>query len=174
MRTTHSVEADFEISPGYNSTGFFENSHTVAIPGTGGRIMAVWWVSTIDADDLQLIIHRSCLTIAMFQFMGGEMVLVTAAESESPRRNLPTAARYMYLLPVSLYLVAIVLLGVCVNYLDPRLVHPHVDYYPAGSRLRGITTATRSPFVVVIQTAGVSGLPGFLNAAFIFSACTAA
>ncbi|KAM0799999.1 amino acid permease/ SLC12A domain-containing protein [Usnea florida] len=152
------VEADFEISPGYNSTGFFENSHTVAIPGTGGRIMAVW----------------SCLTIAMFQFMGGEMVLVTAAESESPRRDLPTAARYMYLLPVSLYLVGIVLLGVCVNYLDPRLVHPHVDYYPAGSRLRGITTATRSPFVVVIQTAGISGLPGFLNATFIFSACTAA
>ena len=36
---------------------------------------------------------RTCLTIAMFQFMGGEMVLVTAAEAESPRRVLPTAAR---------------------------------------------------------------------------------
>ena len=29
----------------------------------------------------------------MFQFMGGEIVLVTAAEAESPRRVLPTAAR---------------------------------------------------------------------------------
>ena len=106
--------------------------------------------------------------------MGGEMVLVTAAESESPRRDLPTAARYMYLLPVSLSLVGIFLVGLCVNYLDPRLPHPHVDYYPAGSRLRGITTGTRSPFVAVILTAGISGLPGFLNAAFLFSALTAA
>ena len=110
----------------------------------------------------------------MFQFMGGEMVLVTAAEAESPRRDLPIAARYMYLLPVSLYLVAIFLVGLCINYLDPRLLHPHVDYYPTGSRLDGITTGTRSPFVIVIQNAGISGLPGFLNAAFIFSALTAA
>ena len=136
--------------------------------------MAVWWVSMVDFDQLQLMMLRTCLTVAMFQFTGGEMVLVTAAESMSPRRDLPTAARYMYLLPVSLYLVGIVLLGLCVNYLDPRLVHPHVEYYPAGSRLRGITTAARSPFVIVILTAGINGLPGFLNAAFLFSALTAA
>ncbi|KAF6221837.1 hypothetical protein HO133_001805 [Letharia lupina] len=117
---------------------------------------------------------RTCLTIAMFQFMGGEIVLVTAAEAESPRRDLPTAARYMYLLPVSLYLVVIFFVGLCVNYLDPRLPHPHVEYYSPGSRLDGITTGTRSPFVIVIQNAGISGLPGFLNAAFLFSALTAA
>ena len=110
----------------------------------------------------------------MFQFMGGEMVLATVAEAESPRRVLPTAARYMYLLPVSFYLVAIFLVGLCINYLDPRLPHPHVDYYAKGSRLDGITTATRSPFVIVIETAGIQGLPGFLNAAFMFSALTAA
>ena len=103
------------------------------------------------------------------------MVLVTAAEAESPRQVLPTAARYMYLLPVSLYLVGIFLVGLCINYLDPRLPHPHVAYhYPEGSPLDGITTATRSPFVIVIQDAGIIGLPGFLNAAFIFSALTAA
>ncbi len=102
------------------------------------------------------------------------MVLVTAAEAESPRRDLPTAARYMYLLPISLYLVAIVLVGLCINYLDPRLPHPHVEYYPLGSRLDGITTCLRSPFVIVIQTAGIPGLPSFFNAAFIFSALTAA
>ena len=136
--------------------------------------MAVWWVSIVYFDQIQLIVLRTCLTITMFQFMGGEMVLVTAAESESPRRDLPTAARYMYLLPVSFYLVGILLLGLCVNYLDPILVHPHIEYYPAGSRLRGITTGTRSPFIIVILTAGIHGLPGFLNAAFIFSALTAA
>lgn len=102
------------------------------------------------------------------------MVLVTAAEAESPRRDLPTAARYMYLLPVSLYLVGIFLVGLCINYLDPRLPHPHIDYYPTGSRLNGIITATRSPFVIVIETAGIRGLPSVFNAGFIFSALTAA
>ena len=106
--------------------------------------------------------------------MGGEMVLVTAAEAEKPRRDLPTAARYMYTLPVSMYLVGILLVGLCIDYLDPRLPHPHVDFYNAGERLDGITTAVRSPFVIVIEDAGIPVLPSFLNAAFIFSALTAA
>lgn len=98
------------------------------------------------------------------------MVLVTAAEAESPRRDLPTAARYMYTFPVSMYLIGILLVGLCINYFDARLPHPHIAYGAA----RGFTTADRSPFVIVIQDAGISGLPSFLNAAFIFSALTAA
>ena len=82
--------------------------------------------------------------------------------------------RYMYLLPISFYVVGIFLVGLCINYRDPKLPHPHVNYYPEGSFLDGITTAVRSPFVIVIQAAGISGLPGFLNAAFIFSSLTAA
>ena len=164
----NAVHGDFQISPGYSSTGFYQNltkistlpntQSDVPITGTGGRILAVW----------------TCLNIAMFQFMGGEMVLVTAGEAESPRRDLPTAARYMYTLPVSLYLVGILLVGISVNYLDPRLIHPHVDYYLPVARLDGIITASRSPFVIVIQDAGIRFLPGFLNAGFLFSAITAA
>ena len=162
------VPGDFRISEGYSSTGSFRNGTNIStlptvqsevpLPGTGGRILAVW----------------TCLTLAMFQFMGGEMVLATAAEAESPRRDLPTAARYMYTLPVSLYLIGILLVGLSINYLDPRLYHPHVDYYPSGARLDGINTADRSPFVIVIQDAGIKVLPGFLNAAFLVSAITAA
>ena len=85
---------DFAMSPGYNSTGFFEGSNVVAIPGTGGRIMAVWWVQVVlSCPRLTDSWFRTCIPIAMFQFMGGEIVLVTAAEAESPRRVLPTAAR---------------------------------------------------------------------------------
>ena len=80
----------------------------------------------------------------------------------------------MYLLPISFYVVGIFLVGLCIDYRDPRLPHPHVEYYPQGSFLDGIFTALRSPFVIVIQNAGISGLPGFLNAAFIFSSLTAA
>ena len=80
----------------------------------------------------------------------------------------------MYTLPVRLYLIGILLVGLSINYLDPRLYHPHVDYYPSGSRLDGINTAFRSPFVIVIENAGIRVLPGFLNAAFLVSALTAA
>ena len=162
------VHGNFQIGPGYSSTGFFQNGteistlpnfqSDVALPGTGGRILAVW----------------TCISLAMFQFMGGDMVLVTAAEAELPRRDLPIAARYMYTLPVGLYLVGILLVGISVNYLDPRLLHPHVHYYLPGARLDGMITAFRSPFVIVIQDAGIRVLPGFLNAGFLFSAITAA
>ncbi|KAL8732602.1 MAG: hypothetical protein Q9166_002575 [cf. Caloplaca sp. 2 TL-2023] len=148
---------DYEISPGYKSTAFFANDKIPAIAGTGGRILAVW----------------TCTTMAMFQFMGGEIVLVTAGEAKRPMRDLPIAARYMYLLPVSFYLIAILVLGLNINYLDPRIYHSHVTYL-ADSRLEGIQTAARSPFVVVIENAGIRALPGFLDACFIFSALTAA
>ncbi|KAL8937520.1 MAG: hypothetical protein Q9211_003641, partial [Gyalolechia sp. 1 TL-2023] len=111
--------------------------------------------------------------MSMFQFMGGEIALVTAGEAKRPMRDLPIAARYMYLLPVSFYLVATLLVGLNINYLEPRLYHSHISYV-VDSRLDGIQTAARSPFVIVIQNAGIKVLPGFLNACFLFSALTAA
>ena len=103
------------------------------------------------------------------------MVLATAAEAESPRRDLPVAARYMYLLPVSLYLIGILFVGLCIDYLNPLLAHMHILLRSTGDpRLFGIITAADSPYVIVIQEAGISALPSFLNAAFIFSAITAA
>ena len=118
---------------------------------------------------------RTCMSIAIFQFIGGEMVLVTAAETESPRRDLPVAARYMYLLPVSLYLIGILLVGLCVDYLNPLLSHLHVPQSSTlNPRLIGITTAATSPYVIAIQAAGIKVLPSFLNAAFVLAAITAA
>ncbi|KAL8738318.1 MAG: hypothetical protein Q9181_000861 [Wetmoreana brouardii] len=150
------VDSKFEISPGYSPTGFLAGQ-APSIPGTGGRILMVW----------------TCTTMAMFQFMGGEIVLVTAGEAKRPMRDLPIAARYMYLLPVSFYLVAILLVGLNINYLDPRIYHSHVTWF-LESRLEGIQTAARSPFVVVVENAGIKALPGFLDACFLFSALTAA
>lgn len=179
----------FLIGPGYSPTGFFWSlvsngtistlptiQSDVPILGTGGRILAVWYVMlSIISSGCLTIDCRTCLSIAIFQFIGGEMVLVTAAEAESPRRDLPVAARYMYLLPVSLYLIGILLVGLCIDYLDPLLPHQHVPQ-PSTSNPRfiGITTAARSPFVIAIQAAGITVLPSFLNAAFLFSALTAA
>ena len=99
------------------------------------------------------------------------MVLVTAAEAVAPRRDLPTAARYMYTLPVSMYIVGIILVGICIDYTDAQLPHSHIN---DGTVSENMTTASSSPFVIVIKAAGIHVLPGFLNAAFMFSALTAA
>jgi len=63
--------------------------------------------------------------------------------------------------------------GLDVNYLDPRIYHSHVSNY-LQSRLEGIQTADRSPFVIATENAGIKSLPGFLDACFLFSALTAA
>lgn len=102
----------------------------------------------------------------MIHFMGGEIALVTAGEAESPRKDLPKAAQYMYLLPVGFYIVSILLVGLNVNYLEGKFYHPHMT--------PGYLTAAQSPFVVAIMHAGIKTLPGFLNACFLFSAITAA
>ena len=103
------------------------------------------------------------------------MVLATSAEAESPRRDIPVAARYMYLLPVAFYLIGILLVGLCVDYLDPFLPHQHIPPMSLlGPRVRGITTVESSPFVIAIVGAGIKVLPDFLNAAFLISALTAA
>lgn len=99
---------------------------------------------------------------------------MTAAEAESPRRDLPITAQYMYLQPVSLYLIGILLVGLCIDYLNPLLPHQHIPQPSTmHQRFRGIVTAYRSPFVIAIQVAGIRVLPGFLNAAFLFSALIA-
>ena len=98
--------------------------------------------------------------------MGGEMVIVTSSEARAPRHDLPTAARYMYLLPITFYLFGIILVGLCVDYRDENLFHPH--FY------REIPAAWQSPFVVATMRAGIEVLPGFLNGCFLFSALTAA
>ena len=103
------------------------------------------------------------------------MVLATAAEAKSPRRDIPVAARYMYLLPSIFYLISIVLLGLCIDYTNPLLPHQHMRTASFLSQHSVLyTTAETSPFVIAIVSAGVRTLPGFLNAGFLFSALTAA
>ena len=103
------------------------------------------------------------------------MVLVTAGEAKSPRRDIPVAARYMYLLPVTFYLIAIILVGLCIDYMDVLLPHQHIHSAgPTAPRREVYVTAETSPFVIAMIASGVQGLPSFINAAFLFSALTAA
>ena len=47
---------------------------------------------------------RTCITIALFACMGGDFVIVTAGEARHPRKDLAPVARFMYLVPVGLYI----------------------------------------------------------------------
>ncbi|KAI9865658.1 MAG: Cationic amino acid transporter 2 [Trichoglossum hirsutum] len=140
------------FTPGYNSTGFkFSNAteHHVDIPGGGGRFLSIW----------------TCVTLATFAYTGGDMVMVTAGEARRGRRDLTAAAKYMYLVPVCLYVLASFLVGLNVNFLEPRLYRLHESQADITGKL--------SPFIIAVQRAGIPFLPGFLNACFLFSAHTA-
>ena len=103
----------------------------------------------------------------MFSCWGADSVLVTAGEAASPRRDLPQAARFMYLVPVGLYILMTFLLGFNINFLDPGLLRPWIE-------LTQPTAATMSPFIIVVKRAGIETLPSVLNACFLVSAYTTA
>ncbi|MCJ1283638.1 Cationic amino acid transporter 2 [Xylographa opegraphella] len=131
---------------GSSSTGP-NNAPALEIPGDSGRFLAIW----------------TCITLAMFACMGGDYVVVTAGEAESPRRDLPIAARFMYLVPISCYILASFLAGFNVNYMDPHLFHPWAS---ANS------SASNSPFIIALGYTTIKVLPTFLNGCFLFSAYT--
>ncbi|KAI9751513.1 MAG: Cationic amino acid transporter 2 [Lichina confinis] len=124
---------------------------TTDISGDGGRFLSIW----------------TSLTLAMFSCWGADSVLVTAGEAASPRRDLPQAARFMYLVPVGLYILMTFLLGFNINFLDPGLLRPWIE-------LTQPTAATTSPFIIVVKRAGIETLPSVLNACFLVSAYTTA
>ena len=97
--------------------------------------------------------------------MGAELIIVTAGESKSPRKDLPTAARFMYLVPVGFYLLGMILVGLNVNYSDPALY----NIWESNTAPKQV-----SPFLVALSYTSIQGLPDFLNTCFIISAYTAA
>ena len=99
----------------------------------------------------------------MFACMGGDYVVVTAGEAEFPRRDLPIAARFMYLVPIGCYILASFLAGFNVNYMDPHLFHPWASTNSPTSY---------SPFIIALQYTSIKVLPTFLNGCFLFSAYT--
>lgn len=103
----------------------------------------------------------------MFACIGADVVIVTAGEAESPRKDLPSVTRFMYLAPIGFYVLASFLLGFNINYSEPNLFHPWAD---ADHNSKG----SHSPFILVLKYTSIRVLPNFLNACFLFSAYTAA
>ena len=115
--------------------------------GALGRFLAVW----------------SSMVTAVFAFLGTELVGVTVGEAQNPRRNIPRAIKLTFWRILVFYICSVLLLGMIVPYDSDRLIFA----------TKKSSSAAASPFVVAIQIAGISVLPGFLNACiliFVFSA----
>ena len=93
----------------------------------------------------------------MYAFSGVESLAIAAAETKNPRRNVPRAAKNVFIRVFVFYIVSLFVVGLIVPSDDPHL-------------LKGTGTAASSPFVLAAQRAGVKVLPSIINAVILTSA----
>jgi amino acid transporter len=91
------------------------------------------------------------LVTAAFAFSGTELVGLAAAETENPRKSLPTAIKQVFWRISLFYVLSLTLIGLLVPYDDPRLL------------TSGSANSAASPFVISIQNAGIEVLPSLMN-----------
>lgn len=102
----------------------------------------------------------SALVNASFSFIGVETVVISAAESRNPHRDIPNAARRVTYRIGFFYILGALLIGMIVSPTNPDLV--------SGSK-----NANSSPWVIAIRNAGISILPSIVNACILVSAWSA-
>ncbi|KAF4807993.1 putative proline-specific permease put4 [Colletotrichum siamense] len=97
--------------------------------------------------------------LASFAFvLAPEQLIVTAGEMQSPRQNLPRAAKRYFWRLIILFMPTVIGIGVVCPSNDPRL---------------SASGTASSPFVIAIRNAGIPVLGSIVNALILLSACTA-
>jgi amino acid transporter len=99
---------------------------------------------------------------AAFSFSGTELVGLTSAETENPRKTLPSATKQVFWRITLFYMISLTIVGLLVPYNDPRLL---------GS---SSSDAAASPFVIAIRNAGISGLPSVMNVVILIAVLSVA
>lgn len=94
----------------------------------------------------------SVFVTAAFAFAGTELVGLAAAETQNPRKSLPTAVKQVFWRITLFYIVSLTLVGLIVPYTNDQLLNAKAS-----------SDAKASPFVISIQIAGISGLPSVMN-----------
>ncbi|KAF2090804.1 putative amino acid permease [Saccharata proteae CBS 121410] len=94
----------------------------------------------------------SVFVTAAFAFAGTELVGLAAAETQNPRKSLPTAVKQVFWRITLFYIVSLTLVGLLVPYNDDRLM--------SGT---SSADAKASPFVLAIKNAGIDVLPSIMN-----------
>lgn len=99
----------------------------------------------------------SVFVTAAFAFAGTELVGLAAAETENPRKSLPTAVKQVFWRITLFYIVSLTIVGLLVPYNDPRLLQG------------GSADAAASPFVISITNAGIEVLPSVMNVVILIA-----
>lgn len=105
----------------------------------------------------------SCMVNATFAYLGTELVGVTVAEAQNPRKTVPRAIKLTFYRILFFYCLSVLLVGMLVPYNSEKLAFATKEQ----------TGASASPFVVAADIAGVKVLPHIINACicvFVFSA----
>jgi yeast amino acid transporter len=106
---------------------------------------------------------RNSITLAMFPCMGGEQVIMAAGESADPWNDLPAVTSFVYLIPLSIYPIAVFSAGANVNYANPHLARPW-----------GEVNIPLSPFSIAAAYSKLHPLYYVLNFCFMVCAYTTA
>jgi amino acid transporter len=115
--------------------------------GDAGRFLGFW----------------SCMVNATFAYLGTELVGVTVAEAQNPRKTVPRAIKLTFYRILFFYCLSVLLVGMIVPY----------DSRELAFATKAQAGASASPFVVAADIAGVKVLPHIVNACicvFVFSA----
>ncbi|RMZ79827.1 hypothetical protein DV737_g3254, partial [Chaetothyriales sp. CBS 132003] len=100
----------------------------------------------------------SVFTTAAFSFGGTELVGLTAAETENPRKTLPTAVKQVFWRICLFYMVSLTIVGCIVPYDDAHLLNGTSS-----------SDAKASPFVIAVNNAKIKGVPSIMNAVILIS-----
>ncbi|KAF4549231.1 Amino acid permease-like protein 31 [Elsinoe fawcettii] len=93
-------------------------------------------------------------------YFGPELIIYTAGEMRSPRKNLPTAARRFFYRLLIFYVLGALAIGITCKSDAPSLT-------------TGAGNANASPWVVAIRNASIPVLPSIINAGILISAWSA-
>ncbi|QSZ29500.1 hypothetical protein DSL72_004014 [Monilinia vaccinii-corymbosi] len=103
------------------------------------------------------------LVIAAFSFAGTELVALAAAETYNPSKSLPKSIRQVFWRVVLFYILSVIIIGLLVPYNSPSLLHDgNGDHLPP------------SPFIIAIQSAGITGLGSVMNAVILIAVLSVA
>ncbi|KAK9492658.1 amino acid permease-domain-containing protein [Lipomyces doorenjongii] len=100
----------------------------------------------------------SVFVTAAFAFSGTELVGLAAAETENPRKALPSAIKQVFWRITLFYIIALSVVSLLVPYNSPQLLDA-----------KSPVDAAASPFVISIQNAGIAGLPSVFNVVILIS-----
>lgn len=106
----------------------------------------------------QFVAFITTVIAAAFPFgFAPELLVITAGEMESPRRNLPKTARTFFIRLLIFYVGGVLVIGI-------------ICPSNASALTGGGKGAAASPFVVGIANAGIEVLPHIINAVILSSA----